>query len=277
LAIPEIIRVLCLGDLVGRPGRRVLRECLASVRVEHSIDFVICNVENATNGAGTRPKEAEEILATGVDCMTNGDHIVDHPEINDYLAREPRLLRPVNYPLPGKGAHVYAIAQGRAAGVKVGVISVCGQVFMKALPNTQNGFVAIEPNVKRLRDETPIIFVDVHGEATSEKIAMGWYLDGKVSGVFGSHTHVQTADVQVLPQGTGYITDLGMTGPHLGVIGRDKDMVLERFVTGERRFLKVANDWTRMTGAIFDVETATGKCRNVALFSHQLQAAPEVE
>lgn len=277
MAVPEIIRVLCLGDLVGRPGRRVLRECLGAVRAEHAIDFVICNVENATNGAGTRPKEADEILSYGVDCMTNGDHIVDHPEIYDYLAREPRLLRPLNFPLLGKGAHTYTIAQGRAAGVRVGVASVCGQVFMKGPPNTQGAMMAIEPNIKRLRDETPLIFVDVHAEATSEKVAMGWFLDGKVSGVFGTHTHVQTADNQVLPQGTGYITDLGMTGPHLGVIGRDKDMVLERFKTGERRFLKVARDWTRMCGAIFDVETATGRCRNVSLFSHQLQAPPEDE
>lgn len=264
--------MLCLGDLVGRPGRRILRERLSALRTERALDFVIVNVENATNGAGTRPKEADEILAAGVDCMTNGDHIVDHPEINAYLEREPRLLRPINYPLPGKGAWVYSIAKGQAAGVKVGVISVCGHVFMKALPNTQSAFVALEPNLNRLRAETSIIFVDVHAEATSEKVAMGWHLDGKVSAVFGTHTHVQTADAQVLPNGTGYLTDLGMTGPYLGVIGRDKDMVLKRFLGTEHKFLKVAREWVRMVGAIFTVDVKTGRCREVELFNEQLAA-----
>lgn len=271
--LPETIRVLALGDLVGRPGRRILRERLKALRAERALDFVIVNVENATNGAGTRPKEADEILAAGVDCMTNGDHIVDHPEINDYLEREPRLLRPLNYPLPGRGAHVYEPRPG----LKIGVLSVCGHVFMKAPQNTQPAFVALEPNLLRLRAATPILFVDVHAEATSEKVAMGWHLDGRVSGVFGTHTHVQTSDAQVLPRGTGYITDLGMTGPHLGVIGRDKDMVLKRFMTGEQRFLKVAKEWVRMTGAIFTVETATGRCRDVELFSEQLNAGPDPE
>ncbi|GIK53004.1 MAG: 2',3'-cyclic-nucleotide 2'-phosphodiesterase [Planctomycetes bacterium] len=271
--LPETIRVLALGDLVGRPGRRILRERLKALRAERALDFVIVNVENATNGAGTRPKEADEILAAGVDCMTNGDHIVDHPEINDYLEREPRLLRPLNYPLPGRGAHVYEPRPG----LKIGVLSVCGHVFMKAPQNTQPAFVALEPNLLRLRAATPILFVDVHAEATSEKVAMGWHLDGRVSGVFGTHTHVQTSDAQVLPRGTGYITDLGMTGPHLGVIGRDKDMVLKRFMTGEQRFLKVAKEWVRMNGAIFTVETATGRCRDVELFSEQLNAGPDPE
>lgn len=260
--------MLALGDLVGRPGRRVLREKLAEVRAAQNIDFVICNVENATNGAGTRVKEAQEIIAAGVDCLTNGDHVVDYPEIFPLLDSNPRLLRPVNYKMPGHGAWVYPLDNG----VKVGVINACGQVFMKQVMEASNPFPVVEQAVARMREQTPLIFLDMHGEATSEKIAMGWMLDGKVSGVFGSHTHVQTADIQVLPGGTGYLTDLGMTGPYFGVIGRDKDMVLQRFLSEKHVYMKVARRWARMSGAIFTVDAVTGRCLKAELFSHRLEA-----
>ncbi len=261
----DVIRVLCLGDLVGRPGRRVVRECLPAVRDAHRIDFVIVNVENATNGAGVREKEVSELLNCGVDCMTSGDHVLDYPEVNEYLQTEPRLLRPANYDLPGNGAAVYALGS-----LKVGVVNVAGQVFMKEQVPTANPFLAAAEQVDRLRSETPIVLVDLHGEATSEKIAMGWHLDGRASAVFGTHTHVQTADARVLPGGTGYLTDLGMTGPHDGVIGRDKQAVLQRFTGQDKPWMRVARQDIRMTGAIFSISAGDGRCTGVELFSHTL-------
>lgn len=262
------IRVLCLGDLVGRPGRRVIRECLAKVKEDNRIDFTIVNVENATNGAGLRVKEGEELLSYGIDCMTSGDHILDFPESQDYAEREYRLVRPVNYEMKGRGAWIYSAGEG----VRVGVVNACGQVFMKERCPTANAFPATLEAVEKLREETPIIFVDMHAEATSEKVAMGWHLDGKASAVFGSHTHVQTADIQVLPGGTGYLTDLGMTGPHHGVIGRDVEAVLKRFTSDERTYMKVAKGWVTMTGAIFEVDVSSGKCVNAELFSHRMKS-----
>ncbi|MHC4841222.1 MAG: TIGR00282 family metallophosphoesterase [Planctomycetota bacterium] len=261
----QSIRVLCLGDLVGRPGRRIIRECLADAVKQHGIDFTIVNVENASNGIGPRKKEADELLSYSIDCMTTGDHIYDHPEINDWLASNERMLRPENYDLPGKGAAVYA-----SGDVKVGVINAAGEVFMKERKNQTNAFHAVDNAIRKLKEETPIIFVDMHGEVTSEKVAMGWFCDGRVSGVFGSHTHVQTADACVLPRGTGYITDLGMTGPHDGVIGRDKEAVLERFTDGKKTYMSVARGDIRMNGAIFEVDKQSGKCVGVELFSQSM-------
>jgi 2',3'-cyclic-nucleotide 2'-phosphodiesterase len=261
-----VLRVLCLGDLIGRPGRRIIRECLPDVRARHRLDFVILNVENATNGAGVRRKEVAELLDQGVDVMTSGDHILDYPEVNEYLAEQPRLLRPLNYALPGVGAHVYAVGD-----VKVGVVNVAGSVFMRERAKPDNAFVVALDAVRRLRVETPLVLVDFHAEATSEKLAMGWHLDGEASAVFGTHTHVQTADARVLPGGTGYVTDLGMTGPHDGVIGRDKGPVLKRFVDEEKTFMSVAKGDIRMTGAIFEIDTQSGQCAGVELFSHNLE------
>jgi 2',3'-cyclic-nucleotide 2'-phosphodiesterase len=264
--VTDTIRVLCLGDLVGRPGRRVVRECLQGVREAHNIDFVIANVENATNGAGVRAKEVADLPGHGVDVMTSGDHILDYPEVNEYLAGEPRLLRPVNFTLPGHGARVYQHGE-----IKIGVVNVIGKVFMKDRAPIGNPFHAAEQAVTELRAETPIVLVDFHCEATSEKVAMGWFLDGKASAVFGTHTHVQTADAQVLPEGTGYITDLGMTGPHKGVIGREYETVIQRFTSSEKVYMKVAKQWPRMCGAIFTIETQTGRCQSADTFVHALE------
>lgn len=261
----DTIRVLCLGDLVGRPGRRAVREALAAIKQQHRIDFTIVNIENATNGAGVREKEAVELLSYGIDCMTSGDHILDFPDVYPYMKTEPRLLRPVNYDIPGFGAHVYNSPRGR-----VGVVNVAGQVFMKERCTVRNPFDAAMQAVTELRQQTPVVLVDIHCEATSEKVGMGWHLDGKASAVFGTHTHVQTADAQVLPGGTGYLTDLGMCGPHLGVIGRDKDAVLKRFTSPEKVYLRVARRWVKLTGAIFELDVSTGKCRGTELFQHQV-------
>ena len=267
----KTIRVLCLGDLVGRPGRRAIRECLPQIKLDHRIDFTIVNVENATNGAGLRVKEGEELLGYGIDCMTSGDHILDFPESADYAEREYKLLRPVNYEMKGRGAWIY----DRGNGVRIGVVNAAGHVFMKERCKMRNVFHATLEAVEKLREETPVVFVDIHCEATSEKIGMGWHLNGKASAVFGSHTHVQTADLQILPGGTGYITDLGMTGPHEGVIGRDLEAVLKRFTTEEKHFMKVAKGWVRLTGAIFEIEPASGKCVGTELFSHQLETSED--
>lgn len=264
------IRVLCLGDLVGRPGRRALRDGLAGARARLAIDFVIVNIENAANGAGIRAKDGIEVLSYGVDVMTGGDHTLDLAETAEYLKSEPRLLRPFNYDIAGEGARVYE----STGGVKVGVVNLCGHAFMKERCTVHNVFHAATAAVEHLRKQTPIVLVDIHGEATSEKIGMGWHLDGVASAVFGTHTHVQTADVQVLPGGTGYITDLGMTGPHFGVIGRDKDAVLKRFTTPEHQFMRVAREWVRMTGAIFEIDKATGRCVGAELFQQQVEAEP---
>lgn len=261
--------MLCLGDLVGRPGRRGIRECLPAIKTAHRIDFTIVNVENATNGAGIRRKEGDELLGYGIDVMTSGDHIMDFEESLEYAEKEYRLLRPVNYEIPGRGAWIY----DNGNGVRVGVVNACGHVFMKERCKTTNMFNTTLEAVEKLRDETQVILVDVHAEATSEKIGMGWHLDGKASAVFGSHTHVQTADAQILPGGTGYITDLGMTGPHLGVIGREVEPVLKRFTTEERHYMKVAKGNIRLTGAIFEIDTHSGKCVDVELFSHALEGS----
>ena len=263
----QTIRVLCLGDLVGRPGRRGIRECLETVKAAHRIDFTIVNVENATNGAGIRRKEGDELLGYGIDVMTSGDHIMDFPESQDYAEQEYRLLRPVNYDIKGRGAWIY----DNGNGVRVGVVNACGHVFMKERCPTRNVFHATLEAVEKLSEETQVILVDLHAEATSEKIGMGWHLDGKASAVFGSHTHVQTADAQVLPGGTGYLTDLGMTGPHFGVIGRDVEAVLKRFTTTEKAYMKVAKGGIKLTGAIFEIDVQSGKCRDVELFSHALE------
>jgi len=268
----QTIRVLCLGDLVGRPGRRAIREGLPAVKQSHRIDFTIVNVENATNGAGIRAKEGVELLSYGVDVMTSGDHALDFPETGDYLKAEPRLLRPVNYEMPGLGANVYA-----CGALKIGVVNVVGHVFMKERCKVNNAFTAALEAVNCLREQTPIVLVDMHGEATSEKIGMGWHLDGMASAVFGTHTHVQTADVQVLPKGTGYITDLGMTGPHFGVIGREMEPVLKRFTTAEHHYMKVAREWNRLTGAIFEIDANTGRCLKAELFQHQVESTTEEE
>jgi 2',3'-cyclic-nucleotide 2'-phosphodiesterase len=262
----QTIRVLCLGDLVGRPGRRGIRECLEPIKAAHRIDFTIVNVENATNGAGIRRKEGDELLGYGVDVMTSGDHIMDFPESLEYAEAEYRLLRPVNYDIPGRGAWIY----DPGTGVRIGVVNACGHVFMRERCPTSNVFHATLAAVQKLREETPIVLVDMHAEATSEKVAMGWYMDGKASAVFGSHTHVQTADAQVLPGGTGYVTDLGMTGPHEGVIGRDVQAVLKRFTSTEKAYMKVARGNIKLTGAIFEIEIGSGRCVGVELFSHSL-------
>lgn len=228
------------------------------LREERDIDFVIANGENSAHGAGLTAATVDALLTSGVDVITSGDHIWDQKEVYEVIEREPRLLRPLNFPpsAPGRGSTVV-----RLDGLPpVGVVNVIGRVFM---PNTDCPFRAAEAEIARLLTQTKIILVDLHAEATSEKIAMGRFLDGKVSAVIGTHTHVATADECVLPNGTAYLSDAGMCGPHDSVLGRDVGAVLRRFLTQMPQKMEVAEGNVALCGVIVEVDEATGRARSI--------------
>ena len=258
------MRILFLGDVVGRPGREIIKEKLSSFRKENGIDFVIVNGENAAGGSGLTPKVTDEILRGGVDVITSGDHIWKKREIYEYLDETTRLVRPANYPkdVPGKGSTVVSVN-----GIKVGVINIIGRVFMDAV---ESPFEVVLEHIEALKEETNIIIVDFHAEATSEKVAMGWYLDGKVTAVLGTHTHIQTADEKILPGGTAFITDCGMTGPYYSVIGRKKEQIILRFLTNLPTRFEMAEDWVEMHGVIIDVDEKTGKAIEIKRVQEKL-------
>src|SRR3954469_25357526 len=212
------MKILFIGDIIGKPGREIIRKGLRGLVTQLDADLVIANAENAAAGFGVTKDIGDTLLESGVHVMKYGNHIWGKKEVLDYIATEPRLLRPANYPagVPGRGSYVAQTGDGRA----VGVINVMGRVFML---NIDDPFAVVQREIDPIRHKTRLIIVDFHAEATSEKIAMGWPLDGKVSAVFGTHTHVQTADERVLPNGTAYLTDAGMTGPHDGIIGMDRE------------------------------------------------------
>jgi len=248
------MKILFIGDIVGSPGREAVRTLLPVLIREHGIDFVIANAENAAGGSGITERVAQELFSSGADVLTSGDHIWKKREIFDIIQAEKRILRPVNFPpeAPGRGAGVYA----SRAGVAVGVVNVQGRVFMEPLDCPFRG---CRDAIEELLKQTNIIVVDIHAEATSEKVAMGWYLDGKASAVIGTHTHIQTADEKILPAGTAYITDAGMTGPYDSVIGRRVEDVLERFVTLVPVRFEVASSNVQLHGALVDIDTHTGR------------------
>ncbi len=252
------MKLLFIGDIVGKPGRTILRELLPRITKERGIDFVIANAENAAGGSGVTPPIAEELLASGIDVLTSGDHIWKKKEIQDYLDKNKRVLRPHNYPegAPGSGARVFESGNGE----KIAVLNLIGRVFMQAVDCP---FAVARKEIKKIRQETHNIFIDIHAEATSEKIALGWYLDGTVTGIFGSHTHVQTADEKVLPRGTAYITDAGMTGPFDSVIGRRKEEILERFITQMPTRFQMAEDDVRINGAIVTFDEKKGTASGI--------------
>jgi 2',3'-cyclic-nucleotide 2'-phosphodiesterase len=263
-----MMRIAFLGDVNGRAGRHVLMTQLPRLIARRGIDFVAANVENAADGFGITPELSEELLGFGVDCMTSGNHIWDKPEILDYLPGQPRLLRPCNYPDRAPGSGIYV---GESpAGIPVAVINLMGRVFM---PPCDSPFAVIDQTLKRLGDKTRVILVDMHAEATSEKAAMGHYLDGRVSAVVGTHTHVQTADETILPGGTAYITDLGMTGPYDSVIGIDKSLALKKFLTGMPVRFTTAKRDARMCGVVLEVDERSG--RSLAIERFQLHADGE--
>lgn len=252
------MKILAIGDIVGRPGREAMRMLLPKLKQEHSLDLIIANGENAAGGSGITPKLAEELFSYGVDGLTSGDHIWKRKEIFPYLETEKKLLRPANYPLqaPGKGSMII-----EKNGIKIGVINLAGRIFMEAI---RCPFVVAEEEINKLAKETKIIIVDFHAEATSEKVALGWYLDGKVSAVLGTHTHIQTADEKILPQGTAYITDLGMCGPYDSVIGRKKENVLQRFVVQVPIRFDVAKEDTHLCGVVLEIDEKSGKAVSIA-------------
>ncbi len=248
-------RALLVGDLVGKPGRRTLAAVLPDLLRDREIDVVVVNAENAAGGSGIVPSIVDEIHAAGVDCITLGDHCFRKKEAIPRLKESERLIRPANLPLEAVGRG-WTVLESQS-GFPFAVVSLLGRTFMK--PVADCPFHAVDRALAEIGSKARLVFVDVHAEATSDHIAMGWYLDGRVTAVFGTHTHVQTADERVLPKGTAYITDLGMTGPHDGVLGRRKDKVLSFLLTSMPTHFDVSKGDLRMCGALVTADTETGR------------------
>jgi len=249
-----MLTVLFLGDVVGEPGRRAVIARLPELKAKYALDFIIVNGENAAGGRGITGKITIDLLRAGVSVVTTGDHIWDQKDIVPFLDLEPRLLRPLNYPIgaPGNGSIVLDTAKG-----KVGVINVQARTFMQ--PILENPFRVVQAAVSKIREETANIIVDAHGETTSEKIALGRFLDGKVSAVIGTHTHVQTADEQIFPGGTAFLCDAGMCGPVNSILGRAIEPIMNRFVSNLPASFPVAAGEVRLRGALIEIDETTGR------------------
>ena len=252
------MRILFIGDIVGKPGRQAIEGLLERTVADRGIDFTVANGENAAGGMGMTPVIASDFLDLGVDVLTSGNHIWAKKEIVPFLDEEERLLRPANYPdgAPGRGTGIFKLGNGK----KVGVVNLEGRVFMK---NLDCPFRVGEREIERLKRETPIILVDFHAEASSEKMALAWFLNGKASAVLGTHTHVQTADERILSGGTAYITDVGMTGPLASVIGIRRQIAVDRFLTQIPWKFDVATEEIELQGVVLDIEEETGKAKNI--------------
>jgi metallophosphoesterase (TIGR00282 family) len=248
------VKLLFIGDIVGEPGRRAVKQLVPQLRQRHGIDAVIANGENSAGGSGITPKTAEEIFSAGVDIITSGDHLWDQKEVIGLLENEKRFLRPLNYPpgTPGQGSVIVELS-GKPT---FAVLNLQGRTFMPVL---ENPFLLARAEVERLRPVTKIIFVDLHAEATSEKISLARMLDGQVSAVVGTHTHVQTADEQIFPGGMAYLTDAGFTGPHESVLGREIEPVIKRFLTSQPQRFEVAKDRILLQGVVVEINDANGK------------------
>jgi len=248
------MRILFVGDIFGKPGREIARRAIPALVERESLDFVIANVENAAAGFGITGDIADTILGFGVDAMTTGNHVWDKKEVLDYIPRQPKLLRPANFPAgtPGRGSYL-----GRTrTGEPIGVVNVMGRIFMQPI---EDPFAVALREIDALRAKARVILVDFHAEATSEKVAMGWHLDGRATAVFGTHTHVQTADDRILPKGTAYLTDTGMTGPHDSIIGVTTEIALTRFLTGMPAKFEAATGPGRLNAVIVTADQATGR------------------
>ncbi len=250
------MKIFIAGDIIGKPGRTILEKYLK--KNINKYEFVIVNGENSASGFGITEKIAEDFFDIGIDVITSGNHIWDRKDVYDYLNMEHRLLRPLNYPIgvPGNGYGIYT----SKSGIKVGVINLQGRVFMSEIDSP---FQRVTPILKEIQKECKIVIVDFHAEATSEKMAMGWYLDGKTSLVFGTHTHVMTADNRILNKGTGYITDVGMTGGSDSVIGTNKERVIEKFLNGLPARFEVSEEAIRINGIEAEVDEETGLCLEI--------------
>ena len=265
------VKILFIGDIVGEPGRRAINTLVPKLRAQHSLDFVIANGENSAGGSGITPRTAAEIFSGGVDVITSGDHLFDQKEVTELLQKESRFVRPLNYPpgTPGQGSAIFEIrnptrCDGATARreseiripISIGVLNLQGRTFM---PIMENPFLVGREEVERLRQQTNIIFVDFHAEATSEKIAFARMMDGQVSAVVGTHTHVQTADEQIFPGGTAFLCDAGFTGPQESVLGREIEPIIRRFVTNMPQRFDVARHRVMLHGAVVEIDEASGK------------------
>jgi metallophosphoesterase (TIGR00282 family) len=259
-------RLLFIGDIVGKPGRELVRRGLAALAAHHRVDLAIVNGENAAAGFGITPDLADDLFSYGAHVITGGNHSWDKKEIAGYIADHPRLLRPANFPAgaPGRGSVVVEAANG----VRVAVINIMGRVFMTAIDDP---FKVVLDELAAVRGDARLTFVDFHAEATSEKVAMGWHLDGRATVVVGTHTHVQTADERILPQGTAYITDVGMTGPHDSVIGVDRRAVLARFLTGLPQRFETSTENPRLNAILVAADETTGRAIGIDRLSLSAQ------
>jgi metallophosphoesterase (TIGR00282 family) len=254
------LNILVIGDIVGSPGRGILKRALPRLFEKHDVDYCIANAENAAGGFGVTQDVCRELVEAGVDCLTSGNHIWDKKEISPIIDQIPQLIRPLNYPQgqPGRGTHV---GRGRRSGIPVATLNLSCRVFMHG--SLDDPFRLGLDTVQRLRNEANIVIVDIHGEASSEKVALGCYLDGKATAVLGTHTHVPTCDHRVLPKGTAYCTDLGMTGPYDSVIGVEKEAVLQRFLTGMRTRFETARGDPRFAAAVVEADSETGLAKSI--------------
>lgn len=265
------MKILFIGDIVGSPGREAVKKLLPALKDEHSLDFVIANAENAAGGSGITPRVSQELFDSGVSVITSGDHIWKKSDVFEIIDKDERILRPINFPAgaPGRGFGIFTAENGN----KVGVVNVQGRVFMDGL--LECPFKASRQAVETLSKETRIIIVDMHAEATSEKVALGWYLQDLASCVLGTHTHIQTADEKILPPGCAYITDVGMTGPYDSVIGRRVEDVLKRFLTAVPARFEVASDNVQLHGALVDIDDKTGKAKSITRVQKKLLSQAE--
>lgn len=263
------VNLLFIGDIVGQPGRRAVKELVPRLRQQYSVDVVVANGENSAGGSGITVRTAEEIFAAGVDVITSGDHLWDQKEVSELLAGEPRFIRPLNYPpgTPGRGSYILH-SENRPP---MAILNLQGRTFM---PPLDNPFRAILAEIEKLRPAVPAIFVDFHAEATSEKIALGRMLDGRVSAVVGTHTHVQTADEQIFPGGTAFLCDAGFTGPHDGVIGREVDPIVRRFLTCMPQRFDVAKGKVLLQGALIEINEHSGKAVRIQRISESCPSVP---
>ena len=261
----ETIKVLVIGDTVGKPGRAACQKLIPKLKDKHGIDFVVVNGENIASGSSITRDSVNEVFSSGVDVITSGDHIFRKKEAAALAEENPHILRPLNYPkgVPGNG---FVVATTHS-GVKIAVINLLGRVFLQTVDCP---FQTVEAALKTIKSQTKIVLVDFHAEATSEKVAMGWFLDGQVSALYGTHTHIQTADETILPKGAAYITELGMSGPYRSVIGRDIDQVLYRFRTQMPGPMEVATEDARLSGALIEIDVESGKAKSIQRIHEKL-------
>jgi metallophosphoesterase (TIGR00282 family) len=265
------VNLLFIGDIVGEPGRRAVKVLVPKLRSEFGLDVVIANGENSAGGSGITVATANEIFSAGVDIITSGDHLWDQKEVSALLASETRFVRPINYPAETPGAGVRYFERD---GLTVAVINVQGRTFM---PDLDNPFRVLQAALPQIKARAKVIFVDAHAEATSEKIALARMLDGQVSAVVGTHTHVQTGDEQIFPGGTAFLCDAGFTGPHESVLGREIIPVIERFVTNQPRKFNVASGRVLLQGALIDIDSNTGRAKSIRRISEPLPVERKAE